>query len=255
MYKGKYLKIVEDLQATVEQEFYRIQREWATRNIKKENYDSGKKNQIINNYSGVLNSDGISANVDSENLRAYNFKKLSDFFDQNPTLKEKYLAFAKGDALVKDSVTEEEVEVTSFDQLKDDIELLEALDAYAKQTYQNHLDRLVHLGVIEKNVEESKTTNVPTVYYTSKMLPTFMKDDSVKTVKNKIEKREISLDSIYPKSAGSNSVVESVLFDHFMNYWSNALAYNELIDGDIAMNVKNDQDYVKRLKKVVASGS
>lgn len=256
LYKDKYLKIVETLEATVRQEFNRIQREWSTRHIKKENYEKNLSNHLFREYNARLNEDGLTVDVESANLRAYNFNKLSDFFDNNPELKDMYIAFAKGELLVENSETGEMVQVTDFDQISHEgVGLLDALNDFAKAEYEAHLNKLISLGVVEKVVQD-KGVGQPTVFYASKMLPDFMRDTGIKTVSTKGSKlRTKDLADVYPNSAGSSSNVESIVFDHFMNFWYNALTFNELMDGDIAMNVKNFQDYVKRLKKVVASGS
>jgi len=259
LYKDKHLLIVKDLEAVVRQEFNRIKREWNSRLERKENYELGLDNKNINKYNATLNPDG-TVEVDADSLRAYNFNKLSDFFENVPELRDKIIELAKGGSIL-DTETNELVGAEKFEDIPVELidELLSSLDTFAQQTYDNHLQKLVDQGVVEKVIVPSKTTDQPTIYYKSDLLPDFMRDSGIsvksKRKKNPFQDRTLKLNSIYPKSAGSDSVLESVLFDHFMNYWSNALMLNELMDGDIAMNVKNNQDYVKRLKKVVASGS
>jgi len=246
-YQGKYLKIVEDLQAVVKQEYNRIKREWARKDDVKAEYDKGEKNTIVNNYNGKLNPDGKTANTDSESLRAYKFNVLDDFFSTNSEF--------------QDSLAQAAKENKDFDSLDNEF-LLEALNEYAQESFDQHLQNLVKVGLIEQ-VEQKIETPLGTetaVYYTSEFIP--------KEFKTNLKGKSQSVAEAYPKSvyfgAGKKlseqeqkvdaGRVEALLFDSFMNFWKNSLHFNQIFDGDIALNVKNFQDYVKRLKKSVASG-
>lgn len=247
LYNGKYLKIVEDLTGIVKQEYQRMSREWNRRLDLKTNYENGTSNELVNKYNAVLEEDGKTINVDDETLRAYKFNILSDFFENesNQSLRDDLIALAKK------QVSFEDIEKT---------DLLIALDEYAKQEFQTYLEKLETLGLIEKlpineqdkqiEIRPAVAAMLPTQYYASSMLPN--------TTKLGIAKQTLVDTYGSPHGVGDKSEiqpVEKLLYDMFMNNWRNGLHINQLMDGDIALNVKNAQDYVKRLKKIVASGS
>jgi hypothetical protein len=247
LYNGKYLKIVEDLTGIVKQEYQRMLREWNRRLDLKANYENGTSNELVNKYNAVLEEDGKTINVDDETLRAYKFNILDDFFENesNQSLRNDLIDLAKK------QVSFEDIEKT---------DLLRALDEYAKQEFQTYLEKLETLGLIEKlpiNEQDKKlevrpavAALLPTLYYSSSMLPN--------STKLGIAKQPLT--DVYGVPYGTNEKseiqpVEKLLYDMFMNNWRNGLHLNQLMDGDMALNVKNAQDYVKRLKKIVASGS
>ena len=247
LYNGKYLKIVEDLTGIVKQEYQRMSREWNRRLDLKANYENGTSNELVNKYNAVLEEDGKTINVDDETLRAYKFNILDDFFENesNQSLRNDLIDLAKK------QVSFEDIEKT---------DLLRALDEYAKQEFQTYLEKLETLGLIEKlpiNEQDKKlevrpavAALLPTLYYSSSMLPN--------STKLGIAKQPLT--DVYGVPYGTNEKseiqpVEKLLYDMFMNNWRNGLHINQLMDGDMALNVKNAQDYVKRLKKIVASGS
>jgi hypothetical protein len=247
LYEGKYLKIVEDLVGIVRQEYNRASREWNRRLDLKADYENGKSNELINKYNAVLDEDGTTINVDSSGLRAYRFNILEDFFDDeaNQSLRDDLITLAKN------QVAFDEIEMS---------DLMAALNDYAQKEFQTYLEKLETLGLIEKlpiNEKDRKVEIRPAVaallpkeYYASSMLP--------KSVKEGFAKQ--SLTDAYGTPHGTSETsgidpIEKLLFDMFMNNWRNGLHINQLMDGDMALNVKNAQDYVKRLKKIVASGS
>lgn len=247
LYNGKYLKIVEDLTGIVKQEYQRMLREWNRRLDLKANYENGTSNELVDKYNAVLEEDGKTINVDDETLRAYKFNILNDFFENesNQSLRNDLIDLAKK------QVSFEDIEKT---------DLLRALDEYAKQEFQTYLEKLETLGLIEKlpiNEQDKKlevrpavAALLPTLYYSSSMLPN--------STKLGIAKQPLT--DVYGVPYGTNEKseiqpVEKLLYDMFMNNWRNGLHINQLMDGDMALNVKNAQDYVKRLKKIVASGS
>jgi hypothetical protein len=247
LYQGKYLKIVEDLVSIVNQEYNRASREWNRRLDLKANFENGKSNELINKYNAVLEDDNVTANVDDSSLRAYRFNILEDFFDDpnNQSLRDDLIDLAKK------QVAFEEIDMS---------DLLSALNDYAQKEFQTYLEKLETLGLIEKlpiNEKDKKAEIRPAVaallpseYYSSSMLPTSLKEGFAKQ----------SLTDAYGTPHGTNEAsaiepIEKLLFDMFMNNWRNGLHLNQLMDGDMALNVKNAQDYVKRLKKIVASGS
>jgi len=250
LYQGKHLKIVEDLVGIVGQEYNRMSREWARRLDLKRDYESGKSNELVNKYNAVLEDDGVTINVDSKDLRAYKFNILSDFFenDENASLNEDLIDLAKNQV--------------PFNEI-DPKDLLEALDEYARKEFQAYLDTLEKLGAITKvsipvgkeivDPRPGAKVKFPTQYYTSDMLPKTISQGYAASDKTKISD---AYNQPYGAKADSAlDPIENLLFDMFMGNWRNSLHLNQLMDGDMALNVKNAQDYVKRLKKIVASGS
>ena len=252
LYQGKYLKIVEDLVVVVGQEYNRMSREWARRLDLKRDYESGKSNQLINKYNAVLEEDGVTVNVEDPNLRAYKFNILEDFFntDENASLRDDLIDLAK--------------QQLPFEEL-DPTVLFKALDEYAKKEFQTYLEKLESLGLISKKAipDDNKLLAIdprpgakvkyPTEYYTSDMLPKTISEGYGKT--NKSKTTDLYNQPYGAKADSQLDPVENMLFDMFMGNWRNGLHVNQLMDGDMALNVKNAQDYVKRLKKIVASGS
>jgi hypothetical protein len=241
--KKQYLKIVQDLEAVVKQEYARISREWSRRLDLKDNYEAGVSNELINKYNATLEEDGVTANVDSNKLRAYNFQILSDFFKNESELADTLIQLAK------DQVSYDDIDVS---------DLLDALNDFAQQEFQTYIDQLENFGLISKSeipeagriIDPRPGVTKITEYYDSEMLPK----------KTTLNFTATELKELYPQPQGAVKTanldpIESLLFDMFMNNWRNGLHVNQLMDGDMALNVKNAQDYVKRNKKHVASGS
>jgi hypothetical protein len=250
LYQGKYLKIVEDLVQIVGQEYNRMSREWARRLDLKRDYENGISNELINKYNAILEEDGVTVNVDDASLRAYKFNILSDFFDtdENASLRDDLIDLAKN-----------QIPFTEIDPNA----LFNALDEYAKKEFQTYLEKLENLGLISKtpipigkdivDPRPGAKVKYPTEYYTSDMLPKTISEGYGKTNKSKIA--ELYNQPYGAKADSALDPIENMLFDMFMGNWRNGLHVNQLMDGDMALNVKNAQDYVKRLKKIVASGS
>ena len=262
-YRGKkYDKIVETLLDVVKQEYNRINREWVNRVDRKINYDNKNANTIVPDYNGTLNNDGKTSNVDSSSLRAYNFHKLSDFFnkEENEDLNDSLIALAKG---------LDPAGFVEFDKI-DNTALLDALQEYAQEEFDNYIQKLIDVDLLVKsNIDENdmadtdpENPNRVTTYVTQKhnFLPKIIKTNGI---------NKVNINAIYPEPKGFKNPklnpgyvklmavepVEPLLYDQFMNNWYNGLIFNDLMDGDIALNVKNSQDYIKRLKKIVATGS
>lgn len=250
-------KIVTTLMNAIKQEYNRINREWSSRVDRKQKFENGESNDNITKYNATLNDDGKTIDVESDNLRAYNFNVLEDFFSDpaNQELKEQLIGLAK----------RENEDKVNFEDITIENELKDALQIYADKEFQKFKqdlidEELIELKDIPKNRQETNPVDkrkvVPTTYYSSNLLPKFVKTDVSKNSKS-------NLSSIYPDLPGFDHTqsheeivpLDYMLYDYFMNHWKNALETNQLMDGDIAMNVKNFQDYVKRLKKIVASGS
>lgn len=259
----KRLKIVDDLESVVKQEYNRIKKEWARSAENKENFDSGKSNGIVLKYNGVLDSnDKSKAITDKESLRAYQFNKLPDFFSANTELasnsaKTGLIDFAKQGVV--------------FEELPAEVKdlLLDSLEDYAKEQLNKHAVKLIDLGVLTKVEEKQRNAKgelitqgpkgpevAPNVYYTSALLPSVLRIDGMPPV---------SIDGMYQKTkenyneAGGKVIgktdLRGMVADAFFNNWANSLHINEVLDGDIAMNVKDPVDYFKRNKKFLAGGS
>jgi hypothetical protein len=266
--KGR-LRIVGTLENNVKQELNRIAREWARKETNKAIFDAGGKAPIINNYNGVLNKEDLSkADVTDDNLRAYQFNKLADFFSANPELTEELISLAKSEVDTNKTVEKGEFVYDKIDE-ETKTRLLDALNEYAKQQFEKHLDQLVKNKVfnkvsavtyeIDKNGNKKpKTFNdeVRTVtYYTSQYMPeqTVIDGQKADVLNNIYGKTEVYMDVTGTKVSNTN--LEGLAADFFFNNWMNSLYFNEIIDGDIAMNVKDSTDYFKRNKKLLAAGS
>ena len=244
--------IVDSLVSTIKQEYNRIQREWNTRVERKQEYEKGSANRNINKYNAKLNSDGKTINTESSSLRAYNFNVLQDFFDdpRNEKYKEEFIQYAKDEENFK-------FEDLDLGSLKD------SLEVYAEEEFQKFMGELVSEKLITETnipfnkVDESVDEDARiTTYYTSELMPKSVKTDISKNETETLSDIYAAPEGFDPNVAHPETVpVENMLYDYFMNHWKGALEVNQLMDGDIAMNVKNFQDYVKRLKKIVASGS
>ncbi len=254
LYQNKYYKIVETLENVIKQEYKRIAREWSRRQEVKDNFEKGTKNDAVNKYNAELDSDGVTAITDDNSLRAYNFNILSDFFakDTNKKFKDELISFAKATDENGNSapVPFEEIDTTP---------LLAALQTYAQEQFDMYLADMVSSELISfeaiptESSDGDKRPTARTSYYKMQkdLIPTAIRGDRSST----------KLTEEYPNAPGIKKTetgvepIESLLFDAFMNNWNNALVFNQLMDGDIALSVKNAQDYVKRLKKIVATGS
>ena len=241
-YKGR-LAIVKDLESIVKQEFNRIKRESNKDTIKRrvDKYNAGDKtHNLVLKYNAILDKDGVTVITEGNGLRAYTFNILDTFFDDktNESLKTALIEAAKSQS--------------EFSDLPEDTynDLLNKLNQHAESEFNNHLQKLEQLDLI-KNVEVQQPEGfAPVEFYTSELL-------SKKLRRAGTDGQDLS--EVYPKVPGqpkqNNDVTEALLFDHFFNYWRNTLHVNQIFDGDIAVSIKNAQDYVKRQKKLAASGS
>lgn len=267
--KNNHLKIVDDLEAKVKQEFNRIKKEWNRRSENKTNFDSGTSNLLVNKYNGVLDSvDKTKANVEQENLRAYNFNVFPYFF----SAPENELFTTNLTQLAKDNTVQ-------FEDLDESIlsELRDGLNTFAQKELTMYIDELKNLGVVKENEETVKAIKKNTItgeiiledgmpiitetrqpnikYLTSNLIADTLKIDFDKP---------ISLLDVYSKTKENYDIrgekvqqgnLEGLLADHFFNNWYNSLNVNEIFTGDRALNVKDGIDATKRNKKFLASGS
>lgn len=262
-----HLKIVKTLEDVIKQEYARIQNEWARSEENKKLFDAGTQAPIVNNYNGILSKEDPSKAItdDVTELRAYKFNKLADFFAEYPGLE------YSTDAASKGLVNFAQDKTLSYDQLDEDFRnnLLEKLNEFAQKQLDKHIAVLENIKMINKgfslrynkegqpitqgsgeNAVQQKYT-----FYESAFLPSKL------TVDNK---KEFTLAQLYKNTPENyntlkNKVVnvdlEGLIADYFFNNWMNALYFNEIVDGDYAMNVKDATDYFKRNKKLLAAGS
>lgn len=257
------LKIVQDLEAVIKQEYNRIAREFANFEENKALYAKGINN-FINKYNAENAEDGSLRNTDSKGnyLRGYKFRKLADFFSENPgfdTNAEKGLI-----ELARDGVDFESIDKT---------ELRKALNQYAEKRLQQHLDMLVRQGAIQKKsqpLRKGKTAgpasstglqpgdelpSKPVEYYDSALLPKAMKLNGIDDIKLSDVYRTFKNNDGFGDPMEPQLDMKDVIADAYFNYWANSLYINDVFDGDVAMNVKDATDYFKRQKKNLAASS
>ncbi len=260
--KDGTLKFVDDLQNVVRQEYNRIQREWSTRIERADNFNSEEKNDNILNYNAVHGTDPTTADTEGDNkkkkLRAYMFNMLPDFFEaeSNTELNQDLIDAAKSGL--------------KFEEMPEELlkELRESLNTYAQSAVDAHFNKLVNLGALRKNVDfkrlssgefakqaDGKTAQ-PIVYYTSDLIATTLKvngisiGDALDNYQKTEGNFEVTGGAVAPKKN-----IRGLVEDAFFNHWANSLYFNQLFDGDMAMNVKDPVDYFKRHKRFLAAGS
>ena len=202
----------------IQQEYNRIQREWATRN------DEGK--EYYNNYNAVLNPDG-SRNTENPSLRAYNFNMLADFFEFDQLASQ---TANPARAEMRDQLIQSAKEGVPFSKL-DLRSVQRELLAYAEEKFEAHLENLKKYNIVEEDPDTSELS--------SKLIPDSYTIDG--------PQNSVSINS-------ENSDLRSYLKDVYFNVFINNLQVSQLFDGDIALGVKNFADYFKRQKMNVASG-
>ena len=269
--KDGHLKITDTLTDVVRQEYNRIQRVYNARLERKQVFDAGEKHSLILKFSATHQKDDVTkAEVDSKDLRAYNFvSKMPDFFQANAELVSNDTNTGLRDFAFAG---------TKFEELPEDVlvTLRNQLNAYAQQALQRHIDRLVELQVLKKETRPARTptgaayiqtgTDGTITRYTSEFVaPTMIvdgrKQENVlenkyyKTPKNYGEKLKNSEKDVKPIEIPEQENMEGFVADAFFNFWANSLTVNDLLDGDSAMNIKDPSDYFKRQKKQLAAGS
>ena len=230
---NKRLKIVDTLEQVVNQEYNRIARELSRVEAEKIKFDNGEKNNLILKYNGLhKKGDPTKADVTSEELRAFKFNKLADFFKANPDL--------------YTSLRNQIASGNTFDKIPTDVKntLLDQLNVYAQQQFQKHLDQMVEREALQLTTETVPGTSELVKIYTSNLIPTTIKKDGKKV--------DVMDDYQY---VNGNPSLEGLVADSYFNFWANSLIFNDILDGDVAMNVKDATDYFKRQKKFLAAGS
>lgn len=280
---NKRLKFVDTLESVVRQEYNRIQREFKNFEENKRLYAAGTNNFILN-YNATKDANGNITNVTPKGkyLRAYQFNKLSDFFKQNSDL------YSNADDTGLMNFAKEGL---SFEDIPADVRnmLLDRLNDFAKQSLQMHLKELVTAGVLTKNeinrkvqkakvgpdgkperdldgkiiyeyvdvLDSSGNPVVGAVRYTSSVIAPLLKKDNQKpeNVLDKYKKVGAGLIDAFGRKLNASTSLEGLIEDAYFNHWANSLLFNDIMDGDVAMNVKDATDYFKRHKKQLAAGS
>ena len=270
------LKIVETFKNVIGQEYERIRKEWSRRNVLKEAYDSRKYNMLRLNYNAVLNEDG-TANVEKDNLRAYNFSKLPKYFENNQSIKQSLIDSAKQgipfnqvnfEELYNDNNTKKFLDTLddyAYDQFN------YAIENYAKQGIIKYVDTAEVVGVNKETNERIFKQDRGRVTITKKITSDFITDDQQIQLGFRLE----NLSSLYGKGAGKEVVMvyddatktykpssaftsinlEGFLFDKVFNHMHNSLMFNQMFDADEALNVKGSTQLTKRNKRFIIAGN
>lgn len=269
------LKIVSVMEGVIAQEYNRIAREYSQRVTRKAQFDSGASNNLILKYNAIHSKEDVTkADVENKNLRAYKFNKLDDFFETYPELYKNSEENGLFDFAKKNQ---------SFETLPAELkkELLDSLNNYAQEQLDKHMNKLETLKVIQKQVQPRRVakqnnvpagqrdrsgevivqagTNIPSapiVFYTSSLIAPSIKKDSTVTVNAfDIYKPSDITNDERGNPAAPKEDLQGLIADAYFNFWANSLQFNDLMDGDVAMNVKDSVDYFKRHKKFLAAGS
>jgi ribonuclease HI len=277
------IKITGLLEGVVKQEYKRIAREWANREQNKKDFDSRASNKLLLKYNGVLSKEDVTkSDVEDKDLRAYKFNKLADFFKANPEL------YANTD---QNGLFDFAKENTPYEDIPVEVKnaLLDGLNQYALKSLETHIDKLTDLQVINKRTtpkfvkktvldpatglpakvngkieyyygpktDAEGNVESPFEYYDSSLIAPLLKKDSRPSVNIIDSYQKVGVGSFNQvggvQSGFSN--LEGLVQDAFFNFWANSLVFNDLLDGDSAMNVKDSVDYFKRQKKNLATGS
>jgi len=270
------LKIVETFQSVIKQEYDRIKKEWSEKDNHKTKFLNKEANYLREGYNAEKKNGEII--VDNKNFKAYNFSKLPKFFNNFTDIKDllKDNAFA-GNTFESLS----EVVLDNGQNLMD--YLLDALNDYAVEQYQYHLDLYVASGIInKKEVAELATpfqdpatrklipklrggrktiSNIYTSDYfnaDTKIISSFEQfnfGDVYGSYNTPLKKYATLNDKQEPVSIVKSVNIENFLIDHVFNHMHNSLLYNQLFDGDESLIAKDDVDLVKRNKRFLISGN
>jgi hypothetical protein len=274
------LKIVQTFKDIIGQEYERIRREWKNKDAYEAAYKAKQYNNLRLNYNAVLEQDGITPNVlvngKGAEHRAYGFSKLIKYFEQNKKIKAALIDSAKA-GIPFNSLNLDDFTETLSDTRT--IKFLDTLEDYAYDQAKLTLDSYVTAGIItpvQTGTLENKD-NINSFYKKfGKILTTerYVSDFLSEEQKIQIGYRLESLDSLYGKSKKALRIVkenaegvladagefggfnlENFLSDHIFNHLHNSLMFNQMFDGDEALNVKGAVDYQKRNKRWLNSGN
>lgn len=270
------LKIVETFKNVIGQEYERIRKEWSRKNILKQGHDSRKYNMLRLDYNAVLNEDG-TANVDKDNLRAYNFSKLPKFFENNESIKQSLIESAKQgipfnevnlDELYNDANNKKFLDTLddyAYDQFN------YAIENYAKQGIIKFVDTAELVGVNKETNERIFKQDRGRINITKKITSDFIGDDQQILLGFRLE----NLSSLYGAGTGKEAIMvydeatktykysatfssinlEGFLLDKVFNHMYNSLMFNQMFDADEALNVKGSVALTKRNKRFIIAGN
>lgn len=231
---GRVKAVVADLIGVIRQEYESMRKEFGRRDAMKAAFESQTSNDFSKDFNGRTDANGKVQFTDKDGkpLRAYKFHKLADFFAANPAIEQVFAEAAE------DGLSFEELDLGGLPLL---------LDEYAQKEFETFVKVLEANDIVKPGkdtVSEGKFVDI----LTSSMLPSKVKVGYQKPV---------NLMEVYGSVKGSpvsRMNWEAVLADYFYNNWTNALHFNDIFDGNQAMNVKSAQDATKRNKKYVAAG-
>lgn len=270
------LKIVETFKNVIGQEYERIRKEWARRNVLKDAYDSKKFNMLRRNYNAVLNEDG-TADVENKSLRAYKFSKLPKYFENNKSIEMALIESAK------QGIPFNQVNFNEVINNTNSKNFLDTLDDYAYDQFNYHIENYAKHGIIKfvntaQVVGLNKETNERLfqqergrIKITQKIISDFIGDDQKIQLGYRLE----NLSSLYGKGEGKEVIMkydektdtykynstftsinlEGFLFDKIFNHMHNSLMFNQMFDADEALNVKGSTQLTKRNKRFIIAGN
>lgn len=269
------LKIVDTFKDVIAQEYARIAKEWANKETYKEDFLKKKSNYLRTGYNAKRKGDDIIVN--DKSFKAYNFSKLPKFFkafsDINDMLKDNAFSGNSFESLSN-------VMLDNGQNLMD--YLLDALNDYAVEQYQHHLDIYVTSGIIKK-VDAAELAS-PFVTPDNKLIPKlkagrkqlntlysseyfnentpviigyekFTLSELYGSYNTSTKKYGALNDKNEPTYIIKDFNIENFLMDYVFNHMHNSLLYNQLFDGDESLITKDDVDYVKRNKRFLISGN
>ena len=245
-------KIKTKLKQVLKQEFNRINREWAAKDDVKLRYE---------NYN-CRTLDNLEVISDDPTLRAYNFNRLSGFFNQDisisyvgesdDTIKNLHFILTNG-ALTDKSFEEilnqkyytsegKESEFTVEDVLS------QALFDYAEEQMQEltkYFESIdIQLDDIPSGIRFKDTTDG------SEGFVGLSKYDKVIEQETNEQKEKF-----YLNQEKTKRLKESFIKDFGYNFWFNSLTMNQLFDGDLAVSIDNIINFFKRQKSGVIAGN
>ena len=226
--------VLNTMMQVIQQQYNRIQREWSTRDSRKE--EGNKTN--YSGYNAIKGDDGV-INTTDDSLRAYNFNTFSKFFGktsyQHPdedtasarrALGDRLIEMAKGNIPFKDVLKKE--------KYSDDLNnLKELLLGYAVDEFNDYMESLATTGVLK-----ASTDTKGVVSYSTTLVPTSIKVG----YGNYSSLEKMQLDQ------------KSFLADYFYNDWMSRVFTSQFFDGDTAVTTESSTKYAHRNRFAVIKG-
>jgi hypothetical protein len=232
-------KAVVKLLEKVQQEYARMADEAKTRGMLLDEYNStkykhissNKGKRLLNNYNAVLDDSRKNAVEDTDGLRAFSFRYLLDFFNNNDNNKN-----------LEKALVQSAMSGKSFSSIDPDLidDLTFELNEYLSSKLDYEFKRLKRLGILLNDENISVDARGKGLF--SKLLPRVYKVD------NTVYKIEDTY---------SNGLKDytNLITDAYLNFFINSLFFNEVFDGDIALGISSTSSYFKRQKRNAGSGS